>query len=388
MKTRGARVLLGALVLLSILACRRKGREAAPPVPPPPAPVSVVLVGDLLMHEDVKRSAAAAPRGFRSLWEAVEPLFRSADVVVGNLETPIAPRTGRPGAPFSFNAPAELARDLAGSGFHLLTVANNHAFDQGRKGLVETLEHVQGAGLGVLGGGLDQARAEAPVILERKGMRLAFLARTDLFNANLNGGPGDPHVAALDLDRTVQALRDVRSRADAVIVVLHWGNEYHLKPSPRQRQVAEALVAAGADAVVGHHPHVLQPLEPLVVGERRGVVAYSLGNFISNQDRMYDPGQHPPAAGDNRDGGALVLTFRRERPEAPVRLDQARLEGLWTDNNWRAREAGQARQVVIRTVPVGAAGVQGAEARAQAALLDLRRQRIQGVAGQTVLGPT
>lgn len=375
-----------ALILAALLSLGCRGRAKAPEAPPPPPPpVTIALVGDILMHEDVKRSAAAAPGGFRDLWASVEPTFQAADLVIGNLETPVAPRTGRPGAPFMFNAPADLLKALKESGFHVLTVANNHAFDQGTRGLLETCGHLSEVGLGLIGGGPDQARAEAPLIVERRGLRIALLGRTDLFNANLNKGPEAPHVAALDLSRTAAAVREARTQADAVLVIVHWGNEYQHKPTPRQRQAARDLIAAGADAVIGHHPHVLQPMELVEAGGRRGVVAYSLGNFISNQDRMYDPDRQKVEAGDNRDGAAVVLTFRQGHPGV---LLEARAEALWTDNNWRDRQTGRTREVLIRTQSLPAAQ-QGAQAEGDAGrlkVLEQRAARIQAILGQTRVG--
>jgi poly-gamma-glutamate synthesis protein (capsule biosynthesis protein) len=347
------------LAALTLCGCRSRA-----PQPPPAVSqgFSLIAVGDILMHQDVKAAAAQDSQGFPALWADLVPLFQGADLAFGNLETPIAPRTGRPGVPFQFNAPEALPAALRASGFTVLSTANNHAFDQGRKGLGETLARLRAEGLVAIGSGEDRPRAEALQILERHGLRVAFLAFTDLFNLDLNRRATEPWVRPLDLDPALEAVRAARSQADVVVVSLHWGNEYQHRPTQRQRDIARALVSAGADLILGHHPHVLQPVEVLEVEGRKALVAYSLGNFISNQDRMYRADLFPVAGGDNRDGAALKVRFERQPGadgKARVQLTEAGVEPLWTENNWGA--AGPRRE--IRVIRVGAA-----EARVRAEL--------------------
>ena len=376
---------------------------------PPLATVRLVAVGDILMHQDVKEAGAEAKGGFPALWADLVPLFQGADLVFGNLETPVAPTSGRPGRPFQFNAPASLPAALRASGFTILSTANNHAFDQGRQGVVETLARLRQAKLTALGSGEDRPRAEAMQILERNGLKVAFLGFTDVFNLNLDRRATEPWVRPLDLEPALAAVREARSRADIVVVSIHWGNEYQHAPTKRQRDIARKLVAAGCDLVLGHHPHVLEPIELMNVDGRRALVAYSLGNFISNQDRMYRADLFPVAEGDDRDGAALEVTFERRRladgSEAVV-LAHAGYEPLWTENNWGAGK-GAPRQIrVIRVAAAeararaeldrledpaaGPASVADPQARRAAILAEqevlrtliLRRRRIAGILGQ------
>jgi poly-gamma-glutamate synthesis protein (capsule biosynthesis protein) len=332
--------------------------------------VVVLAVGDLISHQDVQKAAIDAENGWMSLWEEVAPLFMGADLAMVNLETPIAPNTGRPGIPFCFNAPPELARALKATGVGLALTANNHAFDQGVAGAIETLGHLADAGILCVGSGLDRAAALSPAIVRlRGGIEVAVLARTDVFNNCLNQRHDRPWVAELDMDRDAETIKEIRQRVDAVIVGVHWGNEYHELPSVRQREMAARLIEAGADAVVGHHPHVLQPLEWVESGGRRGAVAFSLGNFISNQDRMYDPAVQPLGAGDSRDGGMMVMTLRRDSDG--VKLLDARVSPLWTDNNWTAHGSGAERKRVIRVLTT----TPGNRGQGMEALLATRRAR-------------
>ncbi len=319
---------ISALSAFSLFqACQRK--QAPPPPPPPSRTLALAAVGDIMMHQDVKRSAEAF--GFEALWSEVSPLLKGADLAFGNLETPIAPTSGRPGVPFVFNAPEELPQALKEAGWTWVSTANNHAFDQGPKGIRETLERLGSARLLHAGSGLTKAEAERALLLERNGLKIALLAFTDIFNVDLNGRADAPWVRPLDLEEALPALRAARAAADVVVVSVHWGNEYQHQPSSRQREAARELVGAGADLIIGHHPHVLQPLAWVEAEGRKGLVAYSLGNFISNQDRTWRPGQ-PVPDGDNRDGALLQVRFAK--PEGRPLQIEGGVEPLWTENSW------------------------------------------------------
>ncbi len=394
------------LLLLAALLVPGRGQGVGIP-PPPAASLRLVAVGDILMHQDVKRAAAEAPGGFSDLWADLLPLFRGADVVFGNLETPVAPVSGRPGKPFQFNAPADLPPALRASGFTVLSTANNHAFDQGRKGVRETLARLRQAQLMAVGSGEDRSRAEALQIVERNGLKVAFLGFTDVFNLNLDRGAAEPWVRPFDLEAALAAVREARAKADIVVVSIHWGQEDQHQPTKRQRDIARKLVEAGCDLLLGHHPHVLQPLEWMTVNGRPALVAYSLGNFISNQDRRYRADRCPVAEGDDRDGAALEVTFERHRhPDGTtsVVLAHADYEPLWTENNWGAGPGVPRRIHVVRVAaaearakdllghledpqradrPVGRQGKHDLAAmREHLRTLILRRRRIASILGQ------
>jgi len=354
-----------------------------------------------MMHLDVQRSARQSADGLRALWAGVEPMLRAADIAFGNLEAPVAPVSGQPGRAFQFNGPAGLPAALRASGFTVLATANNHAYDQGAQGVAETLERLQAEQLVAVGSGATRAQAEAARIVEVKGLRVAFLAFTDLFNVNLNRGDGEPWVRPLDAVDAADAVRRARPGADAVVVSLHWGTEYSHQPTARQRAVAARLAEAGADLILGHHPHVLQPVEWIEAGGRRTLVAFSMGNFIANQDRGYRADRFPVAEGDSRDGVAVQcrLVKRRQADGSErVLVEDAACEPLWTHNNWAEYASGRARAREIRVTPVGVAiaaarteleRMQGAGAdpaglRARRELLrtlELRRQRAREILG-------
>jgi poly-gamma-glutamate synthesis protein (capsule biosynthesis protein) len=359
---------LGAALLL-LWGCRSEPSE------PPRSEserITLVAVGDILMHQDVK-TAAHHQGGFEKLWEDVTPLFLRADIVFGNLETPIAPLIGKPGEPYVFNAPADLPDALRRSGFAVLSTANNHAYDQGAHGHLETLTHLEVANLVAVGSGRGRAEAEVPRILTRQGIRIAFLAWTDLFNLQFNREGKGPWVNGLDGAQAIASVQAARSQADVVVVSVHWGIEDQHKPTERQREMATRLLEAGADLILGHHPHVLQPLETREIQGRPVAVAYSLGNFISNQNRIYQAAHMPLAAGDERDGAALVATFQRE-PGGEVTLQEVGYSPLWTENNWHDIRAGRTDRRDIRVVRLDMPERMGEP-------WDLRRERIQEIMG-------
>lgn len=354
----------------------------------------LVAVGDILMHQDVQRSAREAETGLRALWADVEPLIQGADIAFANLETPVAPSSGLPGRPFLFNAPPELPAALRASGFTVLSTANNHAYDQGVAGALETLRRLRAENLVPVGSGATRAEAEQLRVVQVKGLRVGFLGFTDLYNINLNARSSGPWVRGLDPAAAAAAVRAARPLVDVVVVSLHWGVEYRHDPLPRQREVAERLCRAGADLILGTHPHVLQPVEILSSGGKRTLVAYSLGNFVSNQDRKYLPDLSTLDEGDSRDGVALQCRLVKRRladGTERVTVEDPVCEPLWNLNNWPEFMAGQAQRRVIRVLGVNSAiaGAQAQLARADEAsggkdLLDtllLRRERARECLG-------
>ncbi len=219
-------------------------------------------------------------------WESalarVQPWLAGADWAFANLESPLTAERERPAEPsqgaYDLRAPAEAVAALCAVGFDVVSLANNHALDAGEAGLAQTIAMLDRAG--IVGLGAYQA-------LEFPGGWLLAL---------------DDSVAPLDLPVAVQQVERAAEEGGAVLVSIHWGGEYQAAPGPRQRMLARTLVAAGADVIVGHGPHVLQPVE-WVDG---ALVAYSLGNFLF--DQLYPV--------DCRWGVVLRLTLRGEHVAA------------------------------------------------------------------------
>lgn len=238
--------------------------------------VEVMAVGDV----QPGRGAVRNP------FEHVRPWLRRADLVVGNLESLIveAPPTHSRGVHRGddgprLRAPPSVVAGLRDAGFDVLGLANNHALDLGADGLAETALHLEAAGIDVIGVAPVDELALQPLVREVRGVRLAFLAFNGLCESRAAHPGADWVPAVWSQDRTREAVATARDRADAVIVSVHWGYEYETRVDPAQRDAAQALLEAGADLVVGHHPHVVQTTEV----DAGRVVAYSLGNFVFDQ---------------------------------------------------------------------------------------------------------
>lgn len=235
--------------------------------------ISVVAVGDISFQ------GPAADTPFDCFARVRGELTRG-DVVIGNLESPLTDE-GRPVAgKCTLRGSPAWAPYLRRAGFTLVSLANNHTMDYGSEGLESTLKALGDAGILAVGAGRDVETACAPVVQSVNGATLACLARTAVpVSAPNRAGRRIPGVAFFDLEDTLAAVRRCRRQADVVIVLLHWGLEEYRYPSPTQRRWGRALVSAGAQLVLGHHPHVLQGLERL----SSGLIAYSLGNFIFSE---------------------------------------------------------------------------------------------------------
>lgn len=308
------RLFVALLLALSVLSgCRYTRTVPADPVPAPvqpganepgnagsPAPTPdptrarMVAVGDLLMHLPLVTTSALPGGGFdfTPIFDHVRPWMEGADFASANLETTLAgPQWNWSGYP-SFNTPPELARDLRQVGFDVVTHANNHTLDYGEEGMLNTIDALNRSGLVRTGAFRSAEEREEIATFSAAGITIAFFAYT----YGTNGIPLPyPHsVNLLDPDRIREDIRRARATAgiDLVTVALHFGNEYERLPTQEQRDLVDLALEAGADIVLGAHPHVLQPAEVRRVRDEHGrdvprAVIYSMGNFISNQVGMH-----------------------------------------------------------------------------------------------------
>jgi poly-gamma-glutamate synthesis protein (capsule biosynthesis protein) len=216
--------------------------------------------------------------GYGYPWSSVGPLLRTADVATVNLECTLSERGSPvPGKPFTFRAPpAALSAAARLAGLDVVSLANNHSLDFGREAFADTRRAAHTAGIATAGGGASLRDARRPAVLVRGGLRIAFLAYSDIEPPSFFARAGTPGTAPADPRHVAVDVRKAARRADLVVVWFHWGIERQTTPTARQAQLADAALSAGADVVLGAHPHVLQPVE------RRGrrLVAWSLGNFV------------------------------------------------------------------------------------------------------------
>jgi poly-gamma-glutamate capsule biosynthesis protein CapA/YwtB (metallophosphatase superfamily) len=245
-------------------------------------------VGDINLGRRQARDRLLAGDTLYSFRPLREPLER-ADITFGNLESPIAPDSAlaldSSAAGDSelvlFHAPPLAATALARAGFDIVSTANNHAWDGGRAAVEETMRQLTRAGVRFVGSGFGRDMAEQPVILERRGWRVAFFAITRAWNPapyTFYKHEGADWIAWGDSAWIFPAIRAVRAshRADLIVVSVHGGKEYADEPPKYHTDLLYGLVDAGADLVLAHHPHVLQP----VVWYKHKPIVQSLGNFV------------------------------------------------------------------------------------------------------------
>jgi poly-gamma-glutamate synthesis protein (capsule biosynthesis protein) len=238
----------------------------------------------------------------------VAALLSGFDAAAVNLETPV----GTPGAPqqkeFVFLAPPELLPALRAAGVDVVTLANNHALDHGAGTMLDTIARARAAGLVVVGAGRNAAEAYAPAYLDVRGRRLAFVGLSRVVPPGWAATASRAGVAsAYDERAALGAVRAARANADAVVVLIHWGIELDACPGADLVRLADALHAAGAQVVAGHHPHVLQPVD----ARPSRVTAYSLGNFVWYHDRP--PSDATGVLEVGVDGDAVESTFHAAR---------------------------------------------------------------------------
>ncbi len=316
--------------------------------------VQIAAVGDAIPHGMVILSAEQANLkgpdgatrnhgGFDELFASVRDDLITSDIAFCNLEAPVAPKTGKPTVPFMFNAPPDFLAALTSIGIKVVSVANNHVFDQSMKGFVESLEQLGSSPITFVGAGKNCAEAATPKIIAIKGIKLAFLAASQVFNFRPPKSPDKPCVLELKEDLIVPAVAQARAAgADMVILSVHWGEEYQTVPRQSEIELAHRLLDGGVDVILGHHPHVLQPVEVYRTKDGRNtVVSYSLGNFMANQARFYSYGLQPDRAGNSRD--SVILRFKVVRKDygngqLQTELADLSVQPLWIENNALQRQ--------------------------------------------------
>ena len=239
--------------------------------------LSIVFTGDILLDRGVRR--VINQHGVDHLFsDGIDSVFRSAQLVVGNLECPATKIDAPVFKRFIFRGEPEWLDTLRQHGITHLNLANNHSIDQGREGLLDTRRNIIAAGMVPMGAGENMQQASEPVLLASEPRNVWLVPSLRLALENYAYLPDKPCVSQEPMDsliRRVHRLRQEDSTA-VIIVSLHWGGEHTLKPVPRQRLEAHQMILAGADALICHHTHTLQTIETFI-GKP---IYYSIGNFI------------------------------------------------------------------------------------------------------------
>ncbi|UMR37410.1 CapA family protein [Paenibacillus polymyxa] len=245
--------------------------------------VTLHFIGDVQFSGKVEQRLEQ--NGFDFPYQYLGSLFHKDDLTIANLETPVTTNgVGALNKTYVYKSSPKALTAMAAAGIDAVNLANNHILDQGTSGLLDTLNYLDEKGIAHAGAGRNAKEAYAPHYFERNGIKIALLGATRVMpEANWNAGAQQPGVAgAYDSTAIVKSIREARNQADLVIVVAHWGKERATALEPHQTELSHAFIDAGADLVVGGHPHVLQGME-----QYKGKwIAYSTGNFIFSKSTV------------------------------------------------------------------------------------------------------
>ncbi len=278
--------ILTTFFIMALCACSSRVEtieNVGEPTSKPPTHIRLVFTGDIMTHEKQLHIAKVLgtpdiPYNFMPQFENIAHLIEG-DIVIGNLETVlkgIGPYYGYP----NFNTPDSLANTLKELSFNVLLLANNHILDHGIEAALRTDSFLKSLGFTTLGIALSKQEYVLP-ILEVKDYKIGFMNATYGSNHPVESNIYVPHISEIDVAADVKNLRD--RGADFIVASYHFGEEYKLSPNKKQRDLVEESFVHGVDVVIGHHPHVLQPMEVISKHNRNHFVAWSLGNFISSQ---------------------------------------------------------------------------------------------------------
>ena len=265
--------------------------------------ITLTATGDILMHNTQYWGAQQndGSYNFDSFFTPVEHLIKAGDYASTNFEAPMAgPESGYSSYPL-FNSPDTIANAFKNAGFDLVVTANNHILDRGYKGALRTLEVLQRASLDTTGCFSSPEAQNSPLIKTIRGVKVGYIAYT----YGVNGIPlplNAPYlVNILNPDKVLADISCLRPQVDILILVLHWGEEYRRQPTNQQKDLAKKFLEAGADVILGSHPHVLEPMELINLDGKKKFIIYSMGNFISAQNGL-----------ERNSGIVLNLKFRKD----------------------------------------------------------------------------
>lgn len=294
-----------------------------------PASVSLVAVGDNLIHNTLIADAANGDGtyDFTSFYADIKPYIQAADIAFVNQESPLG--TGEPSGYPNFNTPQACGDALIDAGFDVICHANNHAMDAGSSAVYDTLDFWDShAKDGVIRVGIARsARDRAKVrYIERNGIKIGFLAYTYGLNGHSLPQDNPDLVSLIDRETIAKEMAAVRKKCDAVVVAMHWGEEYADTENAEQDDLAEFLTENGASVIIGSHPHVCQPCKWVKSSNgNRAFCLYSTGNFISAQDKAATMVE-----------GMLQVTLTR-RADGSIVVENAGVMPLvcWFNSHWR-----------------------------------------------------
>jgi poly-gamma-glutamate synthesis protein (capsule biosynthesis protein) len=262
--------------------------------------IRAVFVGDVLLSRFVKNSVDANGGDYKFLFEKIEPFLRGADIVFGNLENPVTEKkfnireniipiiqTPVQGALSIANVCCKFGAEVSSldalkwAGFNVVSISNNHTGDAGLEGIEDTVANLNKMGINYVGGGLNSREAHTPYIFEKNGIKTGILAYSNVKKSSVwHSTEVQPGIAIFDDLIVKKDIQLVRPFVDILVVSMHNGDENDISPDSEEIESAHYMIDNGVDMIVGHHPHIIQPLEIY----HGGLISYSLGNFVFDSD--------------------------------------------------------------------------------------------------------
>ena len=242
--------------------------------------MSLVAVGDVLTHDAVLKDAKTTDGySFKQMFSYIKPMIQSYDLKYVNEESIIGGPSYKISGYPTFNAPDAVGDDLIDTGFNIVGLANNHAYDKGMKAILYSNQYWKEKNVITAGTYSSQEERDSIKIYEKNGIKYAFLAYTTSLNGNNLPTDNEYLVNIYSNEQARFDIEKIKNQVDVIIVAMHWGDEYTNVPTNSQKEIASYLSSLGVNLIIGTHPHVVQPIQ--YVGNT--LVIYSLGNFISNQ---------------------------------------------------------------------------------------------------------
>jgi len=242
--------------------------------------LTIFAVGDIMLDRGVAYVVKKDGKGdYKFPFLKIADYLKKADILFGNLESVISDKGEKVGSIYSFRAKPEAIDGLVFAGFDILSCANNHIFDYGRLAMEDSLKRLEDAGIDYVGAGFNEEEVHSGIIKEIKGTKIAFLAYANKGSEYWQAKENNSGIGWLN-DKIADDIKKAKEKSDLVIVSMHFGEEYQSAPSEEQEYFAKLAIDSGADLVIGSHPHTVQPVEKY----KQGWIAYSLGNFIFDQN--------------------------------------------------------------------------------------------------------
>lgn len=311
-----------------------RSRMDGPPARPSRDTIRIVLTGDVALNWRGTPDSLRTFPWHKNPLRFFAPVFKSAHLAVSNMEGVLMRRDPKYAIEkYNLWAPAASAEVFAPAGIGLVSTANNHAFDGRDVGVIETLAHLRKTGVQVMGTGATEAEARRPFLFRKGPACVAFVPATTKSNMAVRGRAHLAYYPPAREEELLAKVRKTKAQCAFVVVYVHWGVEMQHFPHPAIRRLAHSLVDAGADLVVGHHPHVLQGVE----FRGSGAIVYSLGNFVFSNPKD-----------QTRRTGLLVVELSGGRRPALLRLSLQPARIHRKDYSVRPATREEAEDILIR----------------------------------------